>query len=152
MARVSAILDAVRSALNGMTVTSYAQGLTLDLDETLTGDLIDHQHHVGHLVYKVEPTETTGIERGDGTDGVQTSIEVQVMYRLREHLGSGGKETDIDGARDLAEDIASTIADLDDTGGDWSLRYVRHAIQGPNDQQTAVVIRCTFQAVHQLGA
>lgn len=153
MARVSAIMGEIRSTLDTLTVTAYRQGVTgLTLDETLTGDLIESGRALQHLVYKVEPGETQAIERRGADGRVVTPVEVMILFRLREHIGGGGKEADIDDARDLAEEVAEALTALDDTSGDWTLSYVRHRIEGPDEDASAVAIRVTLDAIHTLGS
>lgn len=150
MARVSTIKTALRTAIEAITTTTHAQGVTgLSLAYSKTGDIREHGLHVPHLVYVVDAGETVPIERGSwGTRG-QTPIAVGALYRLRAPRLNGDKVVDLDLARDLAEDIANACI-LDDTAGDYSVDLDSIDVEGPSDGSALITVSLT--ATHNLGA
>lgn len=156
MARVSTIRGAIATAMAAVDVSTYAHGTPdLVIDQTRTGDLLNHAAPRGHLMAKVEPKKTQNLDRGNRGTTVATPIDVQVLFELRQTLGgAGGRESDIDDARDLAEELVGPLVDLEDGVGDdhWNLAYVSHQVQGPSEDGQFVAIRIDLTATHKLGA
>lgn len=148
MASVSAISSAIKTAIEAVDLSAYAQDTAeTHMREALTLDPDGPGYVTPHLVYFLSPVSTDYLDRGRGVTLATSNFTLSCVFRLRPNLQD--QWADVDSATDASELLRSAITN--DLGG-ATCKVTRITFVGASPDGATFGVNLDILAVHHSNA